>query len=123
MNALGQRRNAPKETNLINPELLKLGMDAHEVDDLINSTPSFSYVVQEEWSNVRLDGVEGNHFNLIQLPNELEVDEHGFSFNYQIALAFDNKDCMLTNEQIIVEAKTKLKVMESNWVKVWLNLS
>ena len=38
------------------------------------------------------DGIEGQHFNLTQLPFDVEVDENGFSLDYQISIYFELKD-------------------------------
>ena len=45
-----------------------------------------------EWPSKREDGIEGQHFNLTQLPFDMEVDENGFSFDYQVAINFELKE-------------------------------
>ena len=45
-----------------------------------NAKLSFPYVPQVEWASKRQDGLKGQHYNLTQLPFDVEVDENGFSF-------------------------------------------
>jgi hypothetical protein len=70
-------------------ELIKKGIDFDEAKEMQKTMPSFPYVPQLEWPSKRKDGIEGQHFNLIQLPFDMEVDENGFSFDYQIAINFE----------------------------------
>ena len=49
----------------------------------------FSFVIQEKLSTTREDGRVGQHFNLIQVPLDVEVHKFGFSLDYQIAIHFE----------------------------------
>ena len=57
-----------------------------------NAQPSFPYVPQLEWPSKGEDGIEGKHFNFTQLPFDVEMDENGFSFNYQVSIHFELKE-------------------------------
>ena len=69
-------------------DLIGKGMEIDEAKECQNATPSFPFVIQEEWSSKREHEKEGQHFNLTQVPFDVEVDEHGFSLDYHIAIAF-----------------------------------
>ena len=54
-----------------------------------NALASFSFVPEMEWPSKREDGIESQHFNLTQLPFDMEVNEDGFSFDYEVSIHFD----------------------------------
>ena len=63
-----------------------------EIDETIKcqqAIPSFSFVIQEEWPSKSKDGKEGQHFNITQIPFDIEVDANGFSLDYQITICFE----------------------------------
>ena len=84
MNILAKAKGLSK-VGVLNMEEMKFrGMsDKHAKED-IESLPSFPYVEQKEWTHRRPDGIQGNHYNLTQLPSEVEVSDDGFSKDYHI---------------------------------------
>ena len=43
------------------------------------NNPFALFVIQDERSFKREDGIEKQHFNLTQIPFNIKVDEHGFA--------------------------------------------
>ena len=60
--------------------LVKNGMKENEARECQTVVASFPFVIQEEWPNSRKDGKMGQHFNLTQIPSDVEVDRCGFFF-------------------------------------------
>ena len=58
-----------------------------------------------------MDGKEGRHFNLTQVPFDAEIDENGFSLDYQIAIAFELCDRNLTRDEIYAKTEARLEKM------------
>jgi len=52
------------------------------------------------WLSKRMDGKEGGHFNLIQVPFDVEVNERKFALDYQIVIAFKLGERNLTRDEI-----------------------
>jgi hypothetical protein len=60
----------------------------------------------------RPDGKGGQHFNLTQLPIEMEVDPGiGLSFNYHIAIYFERPSTNYTHNEILTMATTRFACM------------
>ena len=72
---------------------------------------SFPYIPQEAWPSKREDGKEGVHFNLTHVPFDVEVDEHGFALDYQVAITFELCDRNLTRDEIYAKTEARLKAM------------
>jgi len=102
---------SPLEKTLSVTELMKCGISKEEALDQVNSTPSFPYVLQEEWPSKREHGKEGGHFNLIQLPFDVEVDEYDFALDYQVAIFFEIGEKYITRDEIFELTKERLKIM------------
>ena len=64
-------------------------MEIEKATKCQNATPSFPFIIQDEWPYKREDGKERQHFNLTQIPFDVEVDEHGFSLDYHITIIFE----------------------------------
>jgi len=86
---------------------------AHEdALEQVSSTPSFPYVVQEEWPSQRPDGKEGMHFNLTQLPCDVEVGENGFSLDYHVSIHFEIGERNLNRDEVFELTKARLNKMK-----------
>jgi len=92
LNELAKIANEPHEHSPSISELVKKGVSQDEAMEYVNSTPSFPFVTQEKWPSTRPDGKEGIHFNLTQIPHEVEVGEHGFALDYHISIHFEVGD-------------------------------
>ena len=89
LNAIACNNNEPLEPTHSVSQLVKLGMAHSEALEHLEAVPSFPYIPQEAWPSKRIDGKEGGHFNLTQVPFDVEVDEGGFALDYQIAITFE----------------------------------
>ena len=76
-----------------------------------NARPSFPYVPQKEWPSKREDEKEGQHYNLTQLPFDVEVDENGFSFDYQVSIHFEIGEQKWERNVIMHKVKERLTKM------------
>ena len=90
---------------------MKSGMDHVEAKETLNSTPSFPWVIQQEWPYKREDGVVGQHFNLTQIPFDVEVDDQGFAYDYHIAIHFEIEENRWAKDVIMEKTKERLKTM------------
>ena len=70
-------------------ELMKRKIDFDETKEMQSARLSFPYVPKKEWPSKRADGKEGQHYNITQLPFDIEVDENGYSFDYQMSIHFE----------------------------------
>ena len=77
-----------------------------------SAQPSFPYVPQFEWPSKREDGIKNQHFNLTQLPFNVEVDENGFSFYYQVSIHFELKEIKWEKDIIMNKVKEILVTMK-----------
>jgi hypothetical protein len=75
MNALACENGEPLEPTYSVSELVKFGMQHDEALEHLQAVPSFPYVPQEVWPSKRTDGIEGGHFNITQVPFDVEIDE------------------------------------------------
>ena len=82
-------------------ELIKKRMEIEEATECQQAIPSFPFVIQEEWPSKRDDGIEGQYFNLHQIPFNVE---DGFALDYQIAICFE-----MGNLKLSKEVKERLK--------------
>jgi hypothetical protein len=82
LNAIACENGEPLEPTLSVSELVKFGMVHDEALEHLEAVPSFPYIPQEAWPSKRIDGKEGGHFNLTQVPFDVEVDEGGFALDY-----------------------------------------
>ena len=64
-----------------------------------------------EWPSKREDGIEGQHFNLTQLPFDEEVNEDGFSFDYQVSIHIDLTKFKWKKDVIMNKVKERLAIM------------
>ena len=91
--------------------LVKNGMREKEARECQTVEASFSFVIQEEWPNSREDDKTGQHFNLTQIPSDVEVDRFGFSFDYHIAIYFEMGEIEWEKYTIMPLVENRLKEM------------
>ena len=111
LNLLAKENNQPMEPSHSVSKLVRMGVSHDEALDCIMSEPTFPYVLQEEWPSKRMDGKEGNHYNLTQLPHEIEVDEYGFALDYHVAILFELEDIVLLKDDVMNMVVARLKHM------------
>jgi hypothetical protein len=70
-------------------ELIKRKIDFDETKEMQSARLSFPYVPKKEWPSKRADGKKWQHYNITQLPFDIEVDENGYSFDYQMSIHFE----------------------------------
>ena len=59
-----------------------------------------------------MDGIEGQHFNLTQIPFDVDVNEHGFALDYQIAISFKIGNLKVSKESVMEKIKERFKKMK-----------
>jgi hypothetical protein len=111
MNWTNRGKGLPMDTHTSVATLVKNGMREKEAKECQSAISSFPFVVQEEWPNSREDGKEGQHFNLTQIPSDVEVDKFGFAFDYQIAILFELGKTEWEKYTVMILVETRLKEM------------
>ena len=111
LNLIHKEREVPIENIESTRELMKRKIDFDEAKEMQHCRPSFPYVPQREWPSKREDGKEGQHYNLTQLPFDIEVDEDGFSFDYQVAIHFELGETKWERDVIMHKVKERLSIM------------
>ena len=111
LNLLAKEKDAPMEPSHSVSQLVRMGVSNEEALDWVQSEPAFPYVLQEEWPSKRTDGKEGNHYNLTQLPHELEVDEFGFALDYHVAIFFELGEMELLKDDVMEMVVARLNHM------------
>ena len=112
MNWTNRSKDYPIDKMELISELIRKGMEIDEATKCQQAIPSFPFVIQEEWPSIRGDGIEGQHFNLTQIPFDVEVDENGFALDYQIAIAFEIGELKVSKENVMGKVKERLKKMK-----------
>ena len=112
LNHINKHKELPYESIETTRELMKKGIDFDEAKEMQSAQSSFPYVPQIEWPYKREDGIEGQHFNLTQLPFDVEVDENGFSFDYQVSIHFELNETKWEKDDIMNKVKERLEVMK-----------
>jgi hypothetical protein len=116
LNHIYKQKDMPLDSFETTRELMKKGIDFDEAKEMQKARPSFPYVPQLEWPSKREDGIEGQHFNLTQLPFDIEVDENRFSFDYQIVINFELNETKWEKDEIMNKVKERLTIMN---IKTW----
>jgi hypothetical protein len=81
-------------------ELIKLGYVANEAEELRSARMSFPRVQQKLWPTTRPDNTVGQHFNITQLPFDVEIDPlTHLSLDYHILLHFEKPSTPLSQDQ------------------------
>jgi hypothetical protein len=92
--------------------LMKNGFSDKEAKELQKAVFSYPHVAQTCFPKTRLDGIEGQHFNLTQLPFEIETDiDTGLSHDYHVAIYFQKPIQQSTHEEIMAQTQARLKEM------------
>ena len=112
MNWTNRAKDYSMDSMELTSELIKRRMEIEEATKCQQTIPSFPFVIQEEWPSKREDGIEGQHFNLTQIPFDVAVDEHGFALDYQIIISFEIGDLKLPKEVILEKVKERLNKMK-----------
>lgn len=87
----------PRSSTKSLEELLKAGFIESEARDLLNGRMSFPRVTQKLWPTVRPDHIEGQHFNITQLPFDIEVNSStNLSLDYHILLQFEKPSTLFS---------------------------
>ena len=79
---------------------------------MVESSSSFPFVFQEEWPSKRTDGNDGIHYNLTQIPSDVEVGEKGFALDYHVSIHFEIEIIELNRDVILNLTKHRLKIMK-----------
>ena len=80
-----------------------------EATELLTMVFSYPHVSQTLFPLVRPDGIEGQHFNITQLPFEVETDpDTGLSYDYQVAIYFRKPTRQYTHEEILNSTQSRL---------------
>ncbi len=92
--------------------LIKSGFSEKEAKEYLNSVHSYPRVNQSCYPLHRPDGIAGQHFNITQLPFEIEVDpDTSLSQDYQVAIYFEKPIHQHTHEEILKATHDRLKDM------------
>ena len=92
--------------------LMKKGVSEKEAKELLNAVFSYPHVGQILYPLSRPDGIEGQHFNVTQLPFEVETDpDTGLSYDYHVAIYFQKPTRQHTHEEILALTKARLSNM------------
>lgn len=90
-------------------ELIKLGYNANEAEEIHTAKMSFPRVLQKLWPINRPDNISGQHVNLTQLPSDIEVHPMTkLSLDYQILLHFEKPATRFTHDNIMKKALLRL---------------
>ena len=111
LNLINKQKELPMESGETTRELMKRKIDFDEAKEIQNARPSFPYVPQREWPSKREDGKEGQHYNLTQLPFDIEVDENGYSFDYQVSIHFELGEQKWERDHIMHKVKERIQTM------------
>ena len=111
MNTLAKVANMPLIQLPSFTELVKKCMNEPEVHEMVESFPSFPFVAQEEWHSKRTDGKDGMHYNLTQIPSDVEVGENEFALDYHISIHFEIERIELDRDVILNLTNDRLKTI------------
>ena len=93
--------------------LLKNGFSDKEAREFLKATLTYPHVGQSCYPFSRPDGIPGQHFNITQLPFEIEIEpDTGLSLDYQLAIYFQKPSRPHTHEEILAATQARLKDMK-----------
>ena len=111
MEKLAEETGAPLSSDFFHTTAKK-GRSDKETAELKTSTFSYPHVRQALYPIVRPDGIEGQHFNITQLPFEVETDpNNGLSYDYQIAIYFQKPTRQYSHDEILAMTQARLSDM------------
>ena len=62
---------------------------------------------------IRPDGIEGQHYNITQIPFEVEIGpDSGLSYDYQVAIYFQKPSRQYTHEEVLTLTQARLRDMK-----------
>jgi hypothetical protein len=111
LNWTNRGKGLPMDSHLPVATLVKNGMREKEARECQTVEASFPFVIQEEWPNSREDDKTGQHFNLTQIPSDVEVDKFGFSLDYHVAIYFEMGEIEWEKDTIMPLVEDRLKEM------------
>jgi len=85
-------------------ELIAHGYNSQEATELTKARMSFPQVPQKLWQTMQPDNIVGQHFNLIQIPFDVEVNMHiQLAFDYYILLHFEKPTKSIDQKQAMTK--------------------
>ena len=94
------------------PHNVKKGRSDKEVAELLTAVFSYPHTTQTFFPLVRPDGIDGQHFNITQIPFEIETDpDTRLSYDYQVAIYFQKPTKQYTHEEILALTQARLREM------------
>lgn len=92
---------------------VKKGRSDKEATELLTAVFSYPHVTQALYPIARPDGIEGQHYNITQIPFEVETDpDTGLSYDYQVAIYFKKPSRQYTHEEILALTQARLREMK-----------
>ena len=79
---------------IVKEDLVRKGLTLKESGECYEALSSYPFVPQKEWPSVWPESTRGNHFNITQIPSEVDVDVNGFSLDYQVSIHFEIGDLL-----------------------------
>ena len=96
------------------------GIPRKEAEELECVSISYPRAPQTLYPSERIDGIIWQHFNIIQLPQEIEIDRISkFSMDFHIAIHFQVPNNLLLHYHVKVLVKERLNEMK---IPLWTNL-
>ena len=93
--------------------LIRNGFSESEAKEFLKAVHSYPHVSQSCFPTCCPDGITGQHFNIMQLPFDIETDPNtGLSLDYHIAIYFHKPTCNYTHEEILALTQARLKEMK-----------
>jgi hypothetical protein len=94
-------------------KLMKKGFSEMEAEELLDAVHSYPHVPQILYPIARPDGLDGQHYNLTQLPFDIATDpETGLSLDYQVAIHFNRPTKQFTHGEILGMTQERLREMK-----------
>ena len=94
-------------------KFMKKGFSEFEAEELLKAVHSYPHVPQTLYPTARPDGLDGQHYNLTQLPFDIATDpETGLSLDYQVAIHFNRPIKQFTHGEILGMTQERLKKMK-----------
>ena len=111
LNMTNQGKGYPKDEVKFVSQLVLDGMSKEEALECMDAVSSFPFVIQEEWPSKR-EGEDGQHFNITQIPLDVEVNVNGFAPDYHIAIFFELEEEMFSKEVVMELITNRLSHMK-----------
>jgi hypothetical protein len=93
-------------------DLVAKGYLRHEVEERENSIISFPRIPQTLYPSARSDKVLGRHYNLTQLPFEVETHpDTGLSLDFHITIYFEQPKTPFEHDEILIKAQERFEQM------------